>query len=206
MSTRVIPAREWRDALDLLVNGEIVAIPTDTVYGIAAMPLDVNAIDAIYAAKDRPVDKALPMLVATVSAAERIADLSGPVHLLCDRFWPGPLTVVASSAATFSSPATADDGTVALRMPALDLALLLIGATGGVLAVTSANRSGHPAATTAAGVLAQLDGRIAAVVDGGPSPGGSPSSVVRIMNGQLQLLRGGGISQSELERALYTGP
>ncbi len=202
MKTRLIPAEAWRDALELLAAGRVIGMPTDTVYGVAAMPLDAGAIDAIYEAKDMPVEKALPMLVGSVPDAEHIAELSGDALRLCHAFWPGALTVVAPAAAAFQSPALADDGTVAVRMPALDLALRIIAAAGGVLAVTSANRSGSPPATTAAEVLAQLDGRIAAVIDGGLSRGGTPSSVVRVVAGRFEVLREGAIAAQDLWRAI----
>lgn len=206
MQTKVFPAERWRDALGLLLEGEIIALPTDTVYGIAAMPLSASAVDAIYAAKGRPAEKALPMLVAGLADAARIADLSADIRRLCQRYWPGALTVVAPSASGFSSPAIADDGTVALRMPALDLTLDIISAAGGVLAVTSANQSGEAPATTAAGVLAQLDGHLAAVIDGGPSPGGTPSSVIRMEDGRLSVVREGAINRETLEHALRQQP
>jgi L-threonylcarbamoyladenylate synthase len=202
MSTKLIPAHRWRDALEFLLRGQVVGMPTDTVYGIAAMPLDDGAIDAVYAAKDRPADKALPMLVAGIDDAARIAELTASVRRLCAACWPGALTIVATTLPSFTSVAVADDGTVALRMPDLDLARRLIAAAGGVLAVTSANRSGQSPATTASEVLEQLDGRIAAVIDGGPSPGGVPSSVIRVDAGQVVILREGAIPRSEIERAL----
>jgi L-threonylcarbamoyladenylate synthase len=202
VSTQVIPADGWAGAIVVLARGRVVAIPTDTVYGIAAMPLDPSAIDAVYAAKDRPVDKALPMLVSGIAVAERISVLNDPIRRLCHRFWPGPLTITAPATSVFPTTAMADDGTIALRMPALDLALEIIAAAGGVLAVTSANRSGEPPALTAREVLQQLDGRITAVVDGGASPLGTPSTVVSLHEGHVEILRQGAITAAEIEQAL----
>jgi L-threonylcarbamoyladenylate synthase len=192
----------WRDAVELLKRGHVVAIPTDTVYGLAAMPLDAAAIDAVYAAKDRPAEKALPMLVSHLAQAERIAILTDDIRSLCRRFWPGPLTIVAPAAPAFASPAAAEDGTIALRMPALDLAITIISAAGGVLSVTSANRSGESPATSVAEVLRQLDGRIAAVADGGNSPLGTPSTILSLQGGSLAIVREGAIARAEIERAL----
>jgi L-threonylcarbamoyladenylate synthase len=206
MMTDVIPVERWRDALSLLMAGSIVAIPTDTVYGIAALPEDAGAIDAIYAAKDRPSDKALPMLVATAGDAARIARISPAIERLCLAFWPGALTVVAVAEAGFHSPAIAEDGTVAVRMPAHDLALNLLKASCGVLAVTSANRSGEPPATSAQQVLDQLGGRIDAVIDAGLSPGGVASTVVKVTGDELIVLRQGAVPESELLRVLSSQP
>src|SRR6266567_5873194 len=115
MKTRIIDQSSLSDALELLRGGGVVGIPTDTVYGIAAMPLDAAAIDAVYAAKDRPLDKALPMLVASISDAERIAELDADALRLVTAFWPGALTVVAMASRGFRSPAIAEDGSVAVR-------------------------------------------------------------------------------------------
>ncbi len=202
MPTRVIPAEQWPEALQPLRAGQVVAIPTDTVYGVAAMPEDPAAIEAVYVAKDRPAEKALPMLVAGPEDAERIARLDADLLRLCRAFWPGALTVVAPAAPGFSSVAISDEGTVAVRMPALGLALCVIRASGGVLAVTSANRSGQPPATSALEVLEQLDGRIAAVLDGGASPGGVASTVIRVRDGRPEILREGAIPTGDLLRVL----
>jgi L-threonylcarbamoyladenylate synthase len=202
MKTRIIPASRWQDSIELLRQGSLVVMPTDTVYGLAAMPLDAAAIESIYEAKNRPEEKALPMLVASIAEAEQIADMPSGVRLLCELFWPGPLTVVAPAAPSFASSAVATDGTVALRMPALNLALEIISSAGGVLAVTSANLSGAPPATSAPDALSQLNGRIAAIVDGGPSPGGVASTVVRIVDGRLVVIREGAIARAALVRVL----
>jgi L-threonylcarbamoyladenylate synthase len=204
MKTVILPAVRWRECLPVLRRGGVVAIPTDTVYGVAAMPLDARGIDGIYAAKDRPEEKALPMLVASPADAERIAVLSNEARQLCAAFWPGALTVVAAARPEFRSPALAADGTVGLRMPALDLALQVIGAAGGVLAVTSANLSGRPPALSAAAVLEQLDGRIDLVLDGGPSPGGVASTVVRVTSDGFEILRAGALAPAALNDALRT--
>jgi L-threonylcarbamoyladenylate synthase len=200
--TQVISAEGWADAIVLLARSQVVAIPTDTVYGVAVMPLDGAAIDAIYAAKDRPAEKALPMLVSSIAVAERIAVLNDSIRRLCQRFWPGPLTITASATSNFPTTAMAGDGTIAVRMPALALALDIIAAAGGVLAVTSANRSGQPPATSAGEVLQQLEGRIAAVVDGGASPLGTPSTVISLHAGQVEILRQGAIPAADIEQGL----
>lgn len=198
MQTPMIPAERWPECLAVLCRGGVIALPTDTVYGIAALPLDRNGIDGIYSAKDRPEEKALPMLVASLADAERISILSDAVRRLCTAFWPGALTIVAAAKPEFQSPALAPDGTIGLRMPALDLALQVIAAAGGVLAVTSANLSGQAPACSAKEVLDQLDGRIDLVLDGGPSPGGVASTVVRVLPSGVEVLREGAISRASL--------
>jgi L-threonylcarbamoyladenylate synthase len=202
MAIQILPIDRWTEAVGLLRRSQVVAIPTDTVYGIAAMPLDGSAIDAIYAAKDRPNEKALPMLVSGTDEAERIAVLNDQIRLLCRRFWPGPLTIVAPESPTFASPAAADNRTIGLRMPALKLTLEIIAAAGGVLAVTSANRSGEAPATSVNEVLQQLEGRIAAVVDGGRSPLGTPSTVVSLRGDRVTIVREGAIAAGEIDRVL----
>ena len=204
MKTRVIGPSDWAQCLPVLRAGEVVAIPTDTVYGVAALPLDAGAIDRLYEAKDRPAEKAIPILVSDLAAAQRIATLDGEMLKLCARFWPGPLTVVAPALSTFLSAAVASDGTVALRMPAFELTLEIIVACDGALAVTSANLSGLPPARSADEVLQQLDGRIALLVDGGTAPGGVASTVVRMTDGELEILREGALSRGSLESALRT--
>jgi L-threonylcarbamoyladenylate synthase len=198
MKTKIISSDDWRPALSMLLDGAIIAIPTDTVYGIAALPENETAIEAVYAAKDRPADKALPMLVSSIDEAQRIGVLDERLIQLGRAFWPGALTIVANAAPAFHSPAIAADGTVAVRMPGLDLALEIIAAAGGVLAVTSANLSGRPPATNAPAVLEELEGRIAAVVDGGECRGGVPSSVVKLSDQGVEILREGAISSSDL--------
>src|SRR4051794_34844245 len=112
MPIKTIPAERWREVLPLLRESRVVAIPTDTVYGVAAMPEDEAAVDGIYAAKDRPSDKALPMLISSLEQAERIGLFDDRLRILCSAFWPGALTVVAAALPSFHSPAIADDGTV----------------------------------------------------------------------------------------------
>ncbi|MGI8553249.1 MAG: L-threonylcarbamoyladenylate synthase [Dehalococcoidia bacterium] len=202
MQTRIIAAEQWNAGLPVLRRGGLVGIPTDTVYGLAAMPLNAAAIDRIYEAKGRPADKAIPMLVSKLSHALRIAEISEPTRRLCDRLWPGALTVVALARLSFPSPAVASDGTVALRMPGLPLARLLIESAGGVLAVTSANRSGELPAQSAAEVVSQLDGRVELVLDGGPSPGGVASTIVRVRGKDVEVLREGAIPKSAINAAI----
>jgi len=180
----------------------VVAIPTDTVYGIAALPGSLRGIDKLYEAKGRPAEKAIPLLVSERSIAAGVGHLTPRLRRLVAAYWPGALTIVVRAVDGFESPALNEDGTVALRMPADPLALDIIGAAGGLLAVTSANLSGSVPATTAAGVVEQLDGRIDVVVDGGPSRAGTASTVVRLLRSRVEVLREGEISAAAIRGAM----
>jgi len=179
------------EAAEALERGEVVAFPTDTVYGIAA---GHGNIEALFAAKGRPKERRIPILLSDASHLEASAIVTPAARALAERFWPGPLTIVLVAPRR---------GTLAFRVPANDLARRLIAASGGGLPVTSANRSGHPDATTAAEVLEQLDGRIALVLDGGRTPGGVPSTVVDCTGNGIRILREGAITEGEIDRAIH---
>jgi L-threonylcarbamoyladenylate synthase len=180
-------------AAELLRAGQLVAFPTDTVYGVGAPVLDAPAVVSIYLAKERPPEKAIPVLVADDSDLPRIA-LSVPdsARALMARFWPGGLTLVLPKRPDVPE-IVSSDATVAVRIPDLDLARALMRLTG-PLAATSANRSGQSSPVTAGDVMVQLGGRIAAVLDGGPCPGGVPSTVVDCMAWPPRVLRQGALS------------
>ncbi len=183
-------------AAALLLQGGIVALATDTVYGLAAHPGHPTALARLFEAKERPIDKAIPILIADLVGLDSvIRDRSTDAMRLASAFWPGALTIV------FWRKELKDDepNTVAVRMPALDLARTLIRSAGGALAVTSANLSGHQNCTTAAEVLVQLGGRIDAIVDGGTCPGGVESTVVDATCAPVRILRVGAISRVDLE-------
>lgn len=180
-------------AADLLRAGELVAFPTDTVYGVAAIANQPSAVAQLYVAKGRPPEKAIPLLLADERDLNSItSEVSDLVHRLISRFWPGALTLILhkSDAVPREVSPTA---TVAVRLPDLPVAQQIIAAVGGPLAVTSANRSGQPSPLTAGEVLAQLGGRITAIVDGGPCPGGVPSTIVDCTTAPPRVLRSGAI-------------
>jgi L-threonylcarbamoyladenylate synthase len=173
-----------------LLAGGIVAFPTDTVYGLAAHPDHPEAVARLFVAKRRPPEKAIPILLADALDLDRVADApSAAAVQLANAFWPGALTLVVPRRRTRSD----DLPTVAVRVPALELARTLIRAAGGALAVTSANISGGPNTTTADEVVAQLDGRIEAVVDGGRCPGGIESTVIDTTQSPMKVLRRGAL-------------
>jgi L-threonylcarbamoyladenylate synthase len=190
---------EIRHAREELDAGNLVVIPTDTVYGIAARPDNPAAIAAVFAAKGRPSDKPLPILAATPSDLDRIA-LLGDVARRAARHWPGPLTLVVPRAPWFDRDlgGTPSQG-VAVRVPACEVALELLRATG-PLAVTSANLSGDRPATTLSEARAALGGKVRAYLDGGVCAG-RPSTVVSLV-GEIELLRAGPIPFEQLAQEL----
>jgi L-threonylcarbamoyladenylate synthase len=196
--------RGLRAAAALLAAGELVAFPTETVYGLGADARRDRAVAAIFAAKGRPAFNPLIVHVADLAAAEALADFPPDARRLAARFWPGPLTLALPRRpdAGLSEFATAGLPTVAVRVPAHPLARRLIAAFGGPLAAPSANPSGGVSPTTRAHVLDGLGGRIAAVLDAGPCAVGLESTIVGFGAGAATLLRPGGLPVEAIEAAL----
>ena len=177
-----------------LRRGELAVIPTDTVYGVAADAFNPAAVDALLAAKGRGRDMPVPVLVANPQMlAALVGDLPPAAQSLVDTFWPGALTVVVRHTPHLSWDLGEARGTVAVRMPDDALALDLITRTG-PLAVSSANRSGHPPATTMLDARLQLGASVAVYLDGGPRPSAVPSSIVDLTGDTPRLLREGAIA------------
>ena len=187
-------------AASLLRDGALVAFPTETVYGLGGDATGDRAVAAIFAAKDRPQFNPLIVHVEGVDAAEPLAVFDTRARVLAQHFWPGPLSLVLKRRARCPVSALASAGldTVAVRAPAHPLAQALLRSTGRPLAAPSANRSGHVSPTTAEHVLAELDGRIAAVLDGGPCRVGVESTVLDLSDAQPTLLRPGGITREQI--------
>ena len=192
-----------REAALLIRAGEPVAVPTETVYGLAADATDTNAVAAIYSAKGRPSFNPLIVHVADRAMAERLADVSPSAALLADRFWPGPLTLVLPVRATsgLSPLVTAGLPTVALRLPAHPAMRALIRESGCPLAAPSANRSGAISPTKAEHVLASLDGKIRMILDEGPTSEGLESTIAAPEADRIRLLRPGPVTAAMLEEA-----
>jgi L-threonylcarbamoyladenylate synthase len=187
-------------AAALLRKGGLVAFPTETVYGLGALALDPLAVRAIYAAKGRPATNPLIVHVPSVEAARALcAEWPADAQRLADAFWPGPLTLVLPRTALVPDEVTAGGPTVAVRVPAHPAALSLLQLVGAPIAAPSANRSEHVSPTSAAHVLADLDGRLDAVLDGGDCAVGIESTVVSLAHGQPRLLRAGGLSRAAIE-------
>ncbi|MQA98699.1 MAG: threonylcarbamoyl-AMP synthase [Actinobacteria bacterium] len=187
-------------AIDALERGELVVIPTDTVYGVAGS-LEVHSIDALFSLKRRPYDKPLPVLGADVEVLAEIALFDDRARILAERYWPGPLTLVVPRAEGFGLPlGRGGEASVAVRVPAHPLGLAVLRGSG-PLAVTSANVSGEPDAHSIEDARAALGDSIAVYVDGGPCEG-DPSTVLSLMHDVPRVLRPGSISDEELSRAL----
>ena len=181
-----------------LRRGELVVLPTDTVYGVAADAFNPGAVDALLAAKGRGRDMPVPVLVANQEMlAALVGDLPEAARALTAAHWPGALTVVVRHTPHLSWDLGDARGTVAVRMPDDELALDLIARTG-PLAVSSANRSGHPPATTMLDARLQLGASVAVYLDGGPRPSGTPSSIVDLTGDEPRLLREGALSAALL--------
>ncbi|MFI0845613.1 L-threonylcarbamoyladenylate synthase [Mesorhizobium sp. IMUNJ 23232] len=193
-------------ALALLAAGEVVAIPTETVYGLAGDATSGQAVARIFEAKGRPRFNPLIAHVASMAMAEKIAVFDPLSARLAENFWPGPLTLVLPLREAFGIHplVTAGLDTIALRMPR-GFASGLIDRLGRPLAAPSANRSGRISATTAAAVAEDLGDRIRLVVDGGPTPVGVESTILKVEKGKLRLLRPGGVTADEIEKAVGMG-
>ena len=181
-------------AATVLRRGELAVLPTDTVYGVAADAFNPAAVDALLAAKGRGRDMPVPVLVANQAMlVALVGDLSPVAQALTDAFWPGALTVVVRHTPHLSWDLGDARGTVAVRMPDDPIAIELITRTG-PLAVSSANRSGHPPATTMMDARLQLGASVAVYLDGGPRPSAVPSSIVDLTGEEPRLLREGALS------------
>ena len=191
-------------AARILAAGGLVAFPTETVYGLGADATTGEAVARLYAAKGRPAFNPLIAHVRDSAAAREIGRLNGDAERLAATFWPGPLTLVLPMLpdCAVSSLATAGLDTVAVRVPQHAAAQALLAAFGKPVVAPSANRSGHVSATTAAHVLADLDGRIDLIVDGGPTDAGIESTIVACLQGGPVLLRSGALARDAIEQAL----
>ena len=185
-------------------EGKVVVLPTDTVYGVGADAFDVVAVAMVLAAKHRGREMPPPVLVPNPRTVDGLAtDVPMYARILMRQFWPGPLTLVVRAQPSLQWDLGETNGTVALRMPDDELALELLGEVG-PMAVTSANLTGRPAATTAQEALDQLGGAVAAYLDGGPRTGGQPSTILDCTGEEPVVLRLGALSAQDLRGVLGT--
>jgi L-threonylcarbamoyladenylate synthase len=191
-------------AARIIREGGLVAMPTETVYGLAANALDGEAVARIFEAKGRPRFNPLIVHVAGRAEAERLAVFDDESRRLADAFWPGPLTLVLARRAdtSLSDLVSAGLPTLALRVPAHDAARALIRAAGVPLAAPSANPSGRVSPTTAAHVAADLGDRIEMILDGGSSAEGLESTIVAVSGGKAAMLRAGAVPREAIEKVL----
>jgi len=194
-SLQINPLQPAEDVLEravrLLDQGELIVVPTETVYGLAGDLEIPGVLEKMYRAKGRPDDKPIPLFAAEVSWIEKAGAKLGPgERALAERFWPGPLTLVLR----------VGDGFKGFRIPDYPVSLALLKKVGRILGVTSANRSGEPSAETAEAARAALGERVGVILDAGPSPGGIPSTVVKASGGTLEILRAGAIAPEDIMR------
>jgi L-threonylcarbamoyladenylate synthase len=195
--------RDVERAAELLALGKLVAIPTETVYGLAADALDVDAVRAIFAAKGRPQDNPLIAHVRSLDDATPLwSAVDERIRILARELWPGPLTIVSWRSVAVPDVLTASLPKVAVRAPDHDVTRELLKVFGRPLAAPSANLSGRPSPTTAADVLSTLDGKIDAVLDGGACRVGIESTVVDVTGEVARILRPGAIGADELREVL----
>lgn len=195
--------RDIERAAHLLRRGETVAFPTETVYGLGANAMDARAVDKIFAAKGRPSDNPLIVHIAHAKQLDGlVARIPETAQKLMDKFWPGPLTLILPRGEGVPDRVTAGLSTVAVRMPNHPVARALLEKTGLPVAAPSANRSGRPSPTAVSHVLEDLDGYIAAVVDGGVTGVGVESTVVDVTVHPPMILRPGGVTKEMLEQAI----
>lgn len=201
---RILPAdapEAIAEAARLLRAGELVVLPTDTVYGVAAA-IDVAAIDRIFIAKQRPPERAIPVLLADANAAALVTrEFPEAARRLAAAFWPGPLTIAVPRLEHLPHNLT-QLPTVGVRVPDHAATRAVLAAAGGALAVTSANRSDEPPACTVRDAIDALGDRVALYLDGGPCRGGVPSTVVTFEDGEPRVLRPGPISERALRAVL----
>lgn len=188
-------------AARLLLAGELVCYPTDTVYGIGAAATNDAAVRRLFEVKERAADKALPLLIADSASASLVAEATPVAEVLMQRFWPGALTIVMRRRADFQSLALGGQDTVALRVPDHNLVREIIRLLGEPITGTSANRSGAPSPVTAVGAAEQLGDAVALIIDGGPSRGGVESTVLDITEAPV-ILREGPVSRAQVEEVL----
>ncbi len=190
-------------AVQLLRRGEVVGVPTDTLYGLAADPFNLAAVARLYQIKGRPERRALPILIASIDQAEElVGDLPDIFFHLSGRFWPGPLTLVVDASRRVPLKVTGNTGRVALRIPRAEIPCALINALGTPVTGTSANLSGFSACLDAGQVVEQLGERLPLILDGGASKTRLASTVVDLRGEQWRILREGPIGEGEIQEAL----
>ena len=205
MKTKLLRTRpaDIAEAGGLLAAGQVVAIPTETVYGLAANALDGDAVLRIFEAKGRPQDNPLIVHISALEQLEDLAEeLSPAVYQMAEHFWPGPLTMVVKKKAVIPDRTSAGLDTVGIRMPSHPVARAIIDAAGVPLAAPSANTSGKPSPTTARDVLDDMNGKIPAIVDGGACSVGVESTVVDMTGDWPQILRPGAITEEMIAEAM----
>jgi tRNA threonylcarbamoyl adenosine modification protein (Sua5/YciO/YrdC/YwlC family) len=192
-----------RYAASLIRRGELVAVPTDTYYGIAADPFNLSAVDQIYRVKGRPETRALPILVNSIAQAVMLSrDVPYTFHKLASKFWPGPLTLLVEASTHIPLKITANTGNVALRWPKSPVVCSLIDLVQGPITGTSGNISGMPACANAVDLLEQMGDRLPLILDAGETPGNLASTIVKLEGDDWAIMRAGVVSEELIRSAL----
>ena len=194
-----------RRVVNSLNSGNVVALPTDTFYGLAVDPVNLRAVDRIYDIKTRARHKPLSLLIAeTAQAYELAREIDTAFDRLAEKFWPGPLTIIVKAGAKLPLRVTANTGNVALRVPGAAISRAVVAALGLPITATSANLSGFPECTLANDVHAQLGDKIPLIVDGGPTTGSIATTIVDLSGGgnSWMILREGAIPTHEIALTL----
>jgi len=181
-----------RKAAQLIRDGAVVAYPTDTLYGLAVDPRNLDAVRRLYALKGRPESSALTLIAADAAQAGDAGDFDPTATRLAERWWPGPLTIVVTARALLAPTILAGGTTVGIRVPDHAVAVALAREVQFCVTATSANRSGEPAVSTPDAVLDALPD-VDAIVDAGPSRGGPPSTIVGVGDRHVALIRAGAV-------------
>ena len=198
--TETLKNEAYGEIASLLRSGGVIAFPTDTAYGLGADPFNDAAIDRVFQIKGRPDTKAILLVVSSVEMAKTVAEPSALFDAVAKRFWPGPLTIILQAVASVPSKLTAGTQTIGVRWPVAEFTTTLVQHLGTPITATSANRSGLPAAITAAEVRAQLDESPDALVDGGELPSRGGSTILDLTTDTPWLLREGPISFESLQQ------
>ena len=206
---RVHPDEPQQDRIDYIVSclrkGDVVALPTDTFYGLAVDPVNLQAVERIYQIKTRQKQKPLSLLIASISQAYELArDTDPQLDKLAERFWPGPLTIIVRAGTKLPLRSTANTGNVALRVPDAAIPRAVVEAFGLPITATSANLQGAAECTHAAAVRDQIGDRIPLIIDGGPTGHALPTTIVDLSlgPGRWEILREGAIPTHEIVMVL----
>lgn len=195
-------SRALEQAISELHHGGVIAFPTDTVYGIGASPEHPEALRRIYDLKGRSPDKPLPILIARIDVLDVLSpDVDERLVDLAERFWPGALTIVLPAADHLPAEVKAPDNTIGVRLPNHSIPLTIAERSGGAIATTSANFSGQDSAHSASEIRDAFGSQIDLILDGGFAPQSNPSTVIRVVDGEIVVLREGVISAEELRAA-----
>lgn len=190
-------------AADILRRGGLVVFPTDTLYGLAADPRNTGAVARVYREKGRAASRALPLIASDLRQVEAASESLSPLtRRLAERFWPGPLTLIVDAPTGIAVPACGGSGTMAVRVPDQAVARGLASCMGFPIVSTSANRSGSPAPRTADEAVIAIAGDVDLLLDGGPTPGGEPSTIVDARAEAPRLIRAGAVSFSRILEAV----